>query len=463
MKRNFFTAALESEVQGTVGVADVITEQQDFQPKPGVGEEKGGEASLDDVKPKKEFGEDSEFADHDDIDTVAESQESTLALEHLHASIVRFTRFANALENLVDQVEERVEAGNPLEASETAMLTTAIDAAGIGEPLAESVALESFEFSAQVATESFVETLKARSAKIVDAIAKFSKRIGDELKIRYSTIAATLKTYPDKRIAPLRKKIAAVEGFAGRNFEDAKREKNIQGKIIAPSSSKNPLAALKDSLAAYDAAASMIDTRVTTAHAQAVRAYSTEGADKLPAALNKLLQSIAELTKKHSLDSRFTTIAVEVEVKTLTPENIAGLSYDKFRRKPVEGSFDNSLKIASVADLNELSTLTAKATRVFAAKVDQTLEMIGKMLNSKSTGKAIVLDAEGTRRPIRGENAWDETKLMAAYRYTMYASAYAASSVELGLAEAVLRNALAAADWIGASIAEANAMRKAAA
>ena len=117
-KRNFFTAALaasagtaalESGDPAPVGVAAVFTEQQNLQPKPGVGEEKGGEASLDDVKADKAYGEDADIADHDEIDTVAESQEHTLALEHLAATAMRFCRMGAALEEIAETAPQKPE------------------------------------------------------------------------------------------------------------------------------------------------------------------------------------------------------------------------------------------------------------------------------------------------------------------------------------------------------------------
>lgn len=456
-KQNFFTLGLES-IAGTVGPEDV-TNQSTMQPKPGIG--KGDE--VDSVeKPKKEFGEDHDLTDNDDIDTVAESQEHTLALEYLHQSVGRFMRVASALEELTEQVENRLEADEPLGSGETAMITTALDASGVGEPLSESVGLESYGFSPRIATESFVETLKERTGKVTQALAKFSKRIGDELSVRFSTFAAAMEKYPDARIKPLKKKIAATEGYAGRNFNNAKKEKAIQGKIFAPSSSKNPLAALRDALAAYDSAATFIDGRVVTSMAQAGRAFSTEPADKVVTATNKLLATVTELSKTHSLNSKFTTIHVDAGVKALTPENAGKISTNSFKRTPVKSSYDNSLKIASASDLDELQSLVAKASRVFGAKVSEIKSFYYNLPAMKErTLVGAIMKVAGARTPVAGEKLWSEVKLNAAHRYAFYCTTYTVSSVELGLAEAVFRNAVAAAEWISASIAEANAMKKA--
>lgn len=451
-RNNFWTAALESN-DGTVG-PDAVTEQSTMQPKPGVGK---GDAVESEEKPKKEFGEDHVLTDNDDIDVVAQSQETTIALEMLNDTSERFLRYANAIEEMTDQIEQRLEVNDPLSAGETSLLTTAIDASGVGAPLSENVALESYDFSARVATEGFVDTLKERSGKVQEALGKFAKRMGEEVQSRLSVFSAYFKKYPDTRIAPLKKKIAAVEGVAGRNFEDSKREASIQKKIYAPSSSKNPLAALRDSLAAYDAATSFIDSTVATAFAQMKRTYSTADADKLPTALNKLLGTVSELSAKHSINSKFTTTHVAVAVKTISPENATAIGIKSITRTPAKPDYDNSLKIASVADLNELASLVNKATRVFDTKIDEVYEYALSKQNAQNSTVVI-----GARRIDKTTGTWDQVKLKSAYFGTMHLTLRAISTVEIGLAEAVFRNAAAAADWIAASIAEANAMQKAA-
>lgn len=462
MSKNFFTAALESVSDKPVGVDDIHT-QTTLQPAKLGFREEGEEPSEE--KPTKVIGlKSTEISEHDEIDTVAESQEHTLALEHLHGNIQRLMRFSNGLEELAEQVEDRVEAGGALGPEETAMLTTAVDASGIGAPMADSVALESFEFSPTVATEAFVEDLKDRAGKVKAAVAKFIKRSGDEMQARAGVIAATFKKYPDKRVAPLKKKIGAVEGVAGRNFEDSAREKAIQSKIYASSSSKTPLAALKDALAAYDAAGSFIDSRVVSSIAQMNRTYTNEALDKFPAAASKVLSAVSELCNKYSTNSPYSTFNVSVEVKTITPDNASKVGFDSVKRTVSKPSYDNSLKIASAADLAELETLVAKASRVFQGKTNQYFSDLYNFLNSDSKIGWLALDSSAALRgKVKGgDSMWSETKAVFAYRGTLYSASRAVSLVEMGLAEAVLRNALAAADWIAASIAEANAMKKAA-
>ncbi len=466
MKRNHFLLALEDNAQGPVDVSAII-ETDTLQPKPGVGEDKSlAEVNVDDLKADKTFGEDAEIADHDEIDTVAESQEHTLALEHLHHSAARFVRYASALEELVEQAEDRLEADQPLEAGETAMLTTALDASGIGEPLEEQVALESFGFDARVATESFIETLKERSSKVVDAIVAFADRMANEVSIRLKSFAAAFHKYPSQRIAPLKKKIGEVNGFSGRNFDNAKREKNIQGRIYAGSSSKTPVAAAKDALAAYEAAASFIDSRMATAVAQATRAFATDDASKVAAAVNKVLSTAKELAKSHSESSKFSTIGVHLGLDSLTSENATKAGFDKFKRVSHKPGYDNSLKIATEGDLKELDALAVKAGRVLAAKHNEVFEFLSSKvsLNALTGGRfgRRSYDRKEQKDEGRGEIAgnWNYMKLNAAYRVAMYAAAYAVSSVEMGLAEGLFRNANAAAAWIDASVAEAKEQRK---
>lgn len=469
MKRNHFLAALESQVPDTVDVSQV-TDQSTLQPKPGVGE---GQAEPSDDKVTKEFGEEHPFAEHDEIDTVAESQEHTLALEHLHHAVARFSRYANALEELAEQVEDRLAEDKPLQVEETALLTTALDASGVGEPITEQVALESFDFDARVATESFVETLKDRAKKVVEAITTFARRMADELKVRLNSLGTVLSKLPENRLKKLKKNIGEVAGFAGRNFDDAKREKSIQSRIFASGSSKTPLAALKDALAAYEAAGSFIDSRMTSAVAQATRAFSVDDESKLAASFNKVLDTAKELAKTHSEQSPFTTIKVSVDVPTLTAENASKMSYEKLKRTPVKaGGFDNSLKIASEADLKEIEAVAVKAGRVLQAKMMDVLAFMVNVSNFKSVLNAVIFDTRhGFRAASTKEQkgagrgvlagSWSAIKLNAAYRYSMYTTAYVVSSIELGLAEAVYRNANAACAWVEASIAEAKDQRKA--
>lgn len=454
---NFFTAALESEA-GSVDVGDIHT-LTTLQPKKlGVG--KDGEEVEE--KPEGEIGvKTPDIAKHDEIDAVAESQEHTLALEHLHQYAQRHMRMANALEELSEQVDDRLEEGNPLNAGETAMLTTAVDAAGIGEPLGDSVALEAFEFSDTVATEAFSDALKERAGQVKEAVLKFVKRTGEEVEARGGVLSSAFKKYPDRRIAPLKKKISAVNGVSGRNFENASVEKAIQAKIYANSSSKNPIAALKDALAAYDAAMTFIDTRVVSAVAQMNRTYNTEGLDKQPAAVNKVLAATTELANKHSANSPYTTFKVTVTAKTVTPETADKVGFDSVRRVVAKPSYDNSLKIASEADLEELASLVAKASRVFGSKMGEAFLDVFKFLNAQGkVGHVIVGDGKSARVQVKGEGRWTETKAWVAYRSASYSACRAISLVETGLAEAVFRNANAAAEWISASITEANAARK---
>lgn len=445
MKRtNFWTSGLEAMASGTVG-PDAVTEQSSFQPKPGFKE--GDEVTSED-KPKKTFGEDHDLTDNDDQDTVAESQAHTLALEHLTNTIARLSKYNNALEELAEQVEERAEANNPLTASDTLMLTTAIDAADVGTPMSETVAMESFDFSPQVATEAFADSLKERVSKVTDALGKFAERIQGAMAAHFSNFAASLKKYPASRIEKLKKNIDAVEGLSGRNFENTKREASIQKKIYAPNSSKNPLIALKDSLAAYDAATSFVDGTVTTAIAQLKRAYSVADYDKLPAALNKMLSAVNELSIKHSVNSKFTATVASINLKEVTAETANKINIDYVKRSVAKPSYDNSLKIASKADLAEFATVVDKASRTFGSKIVKSYENKKEHISNDR-----IFDNK--------QGAWSQVKFDMAYRSMIHIALRAISLVEIGLAEAVYRNAAATADWFDASIAEANQMRKA--
>ncbi len=106
LKRNFFTAALESEAANPVDPEDIHT-LTTFQPtKLGVAE---GDEEPSEEKPTKELGTDTpDIAKHDEIDTVAESQEHVLALEHLQNVSIRYCRMAAALEEIADMAEQKL-------------------------------------------------------------------------------------------------------------------------------------------------------------------------------------------------------------------------------------------------------------------------------------------------------------------------------------------------------------------
>jgi hypothetical protein len=473
MKPNFFTtsalnAGLESVSDKPVG-PDAIHTQDTLQPKPGFKEDKdGAEDSLDDIKIAKEYGEGSDIADHDAIDTVAESQEHTLALEMLHESVRKFSQYCGALEEIAEVAGDQLEAGQPMDPTQVTMLTTALDASGVGEPLAEGVALESFGFDANVATEAFVDTLKERAGKVKAAIAKFVRKIVEETKIRLGHFSTAMNGFGKGALKDIKKNKGALQGFSGRNFDNAKAEKKIQSRIIAPSSAKTPVAALKEALAAFEAASNMIDTRMSSAVAQATRAWSTDSIDKVPAALNRVLETASELMSKHSTNSKYTTIKVEAETKKVTPENASKLAVDKMKRTSVSGSYDNSLKVASAAELEEAEAAILKAARIFNAKSTEALEFAFELIDIASRDNSKMHAASATarsmaygHRTMHEGGLWDLFKIGSAYRYAMYTCTYIASSVEMGLAEGVYRNASACVAWAQASIAEAKKMAKA--
>jgi hypothetical protein len=277
-----------------------------------------------------------------------------------------------------------------------------------------------------------------------------------------------MKAYNANILKTLNKHKGKLEGYSGRNFENGKAEKKIQSRIVAPSSAKNPAAALKESMAAFDAATSMIDTRMTAAIAQAKRAYTTESLDKVPAALNRVLEAAADISSKHSVNSKYTTIKVEVEIKKVTPETVSKMSVDKFKRTSVTSSYDNSLKVASAAEIDDVAATILKASRIFSQKLSEVMAFaelmigLGKTMSVSSSKTASKAGAAHGIRVNHGETGiWNFIKIDTAYRYAMYTCSYVSSSVEMGLAEGVYRNASACVAWAQASIAEAKKMAKA--
>ena len=255
-KRNFFTAALESAAADTVEASAVFT-QDTMQPKPGVGKD---DPVLSEEKPAKEFGEDHDFADADEIDTVAESQEHTLALEHLFQASMKYCRHAAALEEIAETAEANLAGGNPMDPTTVGMVTTALDSAGIGEPMEESVALEAFEFSRTVATEGFIDAVKDRAEKVWAAAAKFAKKA-------YEITAQKLKRFADyfrdlpKIYEKLEKEGAGLAANAGKPFQNAKWEKAIQSELYAPASTKTVLDAVSNAASEFKEVTNLAENR----------------------------------------------------------------------------------------------------------------------------------------------------------------------------------------------------------
>ena len=450
MKRNFFTAALESEVQGTVGVADVITEQQDLQPKPGVGEDKAGEPSLDDVKVDKAVGEDAEIAAADEIDTVAESQEHTLALEHLQAVTMRFCRMGAALEEIAETAEANLAAGQPMDPATVTMVTTAVDAAGIGEPLAEQVATESFEFSANVATEGFIDAVKERAEKVWAAVAKFFKKAIDltvEKLKRFADYFRNLIKIYEK----LEKDSELLAGNAGKPFQSAKYEKDLHDRIYAPSSTKTVVAAVDAAAAEYAQVMNLADVKLQADIRALNNSWATDKPETVVAAMNKVLATAKQLADMGRTKFMHSSVAVEVNLpERFTLDGTGGLEGTNVVWDEGMHSFSAGVKTASVADLKHLKSSAVAAESAFDSMITELFAGDTFDMKWKQRGS---FDA-------KEDDKVQARKLLNKYVNLLRVMADLMGGCIFGAAAGVWENHFSASKWVRYSVAEAKAAKR---
>lgn len=463
MKRNFFTAALAASA-GTaalesgdnpapVGVAAVFTEQQNLQPKPGVGEEKGGEASLDDVKVAKAVGEDADIADHDEIDTVAESQEHTLALEHLAATAMRFCRMGAALEEIAETAETNLEAGQPMDPATCTMVTTAVDAAGIGAPLADAVALESFEFSANVATEGFVEAIKDRAKRVWAAVAKFARKAWDltsqKLKRFADYFRGLVSTY-----AKLEKEGEILNGYGAKPFQNAKYEKLVQNRLYAPASTKSVIAAVDNAGAEYEQLMKHVDGRLASELQALKRAWKTEKAESVIAQMNKVLTCVRPLADMGNNSYKHSSVSVEVNLPTaLSAQNTGGLEGTKVVFEEGTMEFSAGIKAATMADIKHLKESAGRAERLVSAAYGEFFDTYFD--ESDKSMEAYYMSL--SRAQFSDEDKEVARKLLVKYSNLIRLVTDLVCGSVFGAAHGYYYNHFGASRWIRFSIAEAKA------
>lgn len=461
-KRNFFTAALaasagtaalESGDPAPVGVAAVFTEQQNLQPKPGVGEEKGGEASLDDVKADKAYGEDADIADHDEIDTVAESQEHTLALEHLAATAMRFCRMGAALEEIAETAETNLEAGQPMDLTTCSMVTTAADAAGIGVPLADAVALESFEFSANVATEGFVEAIKDRAKRVWTAVAKFARKAWEltaqKLK-RFADYFRSLVSIYEK----LEKEGEILNGYGAKPFQNAKYEKLVQNRLYAPASTKSVIAAVDNAGAEYEQLMKLVDGRLASELQALKRAWKTEKTESVISQMNKVLTCVRPLADMGNNAYKHSSVSVEVNLPAaLTAQNTGGLEGTKVVFEEGTMEFSAGIKAATMADIKHLKESAARAIRV----VDSAWAEFADTYFAENDKSMDEFYAAITRGAFSDDDREVARKLLVKYSNLIRLVTDLVCGTVFGAAHGYYYNHFGASRWIRFSIAEAKA------
>lgn len=356
---------LEAQVEDTVPVS-AIQENATLQPK--VGFKADGEEPSEE-KPKAEIGDEGEHsvADHDEIDTVAESQEHVLALEHLSKTVQRFSRVAAAMEEIAETAEQNLADGQVMDPTQVSMLTTAIDASEIGDPLSESVAVESFGFSPRVATESFIDTLKDRASKIWTAVKKFMRKAaditGEKLK-RFADFFRSIGKILDK----LEKDYPILEAHGVKPFQNGKWEKSLQDAICAPSSTKTIPAAIAAAAAEVDQVSKIVNGKLVSDLAGMKAAWRTEKPETVVAQMNKVLSGLRQLDGVGVNKYKHASYAVEVNLpERVTLDGTGGLDNLQLSYEHGIGEFSAGIKTASVAEIKALRQFADKATNVLNA------------------------------------------------------------------------------------------------
>lgn len=450
MKRNIFTAALESEVPGTVGIDAVVTEQQDLQPKPGVGEVKGGEASLDEVKADKEFGEEAAIAEHDEIDAVAESQEHTLALEHLQATAMRFCRLGAALEEIAETAQANLDQGQPMDPETVAMVTTAIDANGIGEPMEGTVATESFEFSATIATEGFIDAIKDRAQKVWNAVAKFFKKAIDltvEKLKRCGDFFRELVQIYEK----LEKEGDILATNAGKPFQSAKYEKALHDALWAPASTKSVVAAVDNAADEYAQVMDLADVKLNAAMRALNNSWATDKPEQVISAMNKVLTISKMLADMGSSKFMHSSTSVEVNLpERITLDNTGALQGTKVVYGKGVQNFTAGVRTASLADVKHLKASANQATRAFNAVFVENLK--GDLFDSPWKQRGMFDAKEDDKVQAR--------KLLTKYVNLLRITSNLIGNCVWGAAEGFVNNHRTAAKWVRLSVAEAKAAKR---
>lgn len=454
MKKNFFTAALESnDNPATVDIATIIQPtQQDLEPKPGVG--KGDEVKSDDeIKFDKAFGELSVIAEHDEIDTVAESQEHTLALEQLQAAAFRFCRMGAALEEISETAEANLDAGEPMDPSTVSMITTAIDAGGVGEPMADSVALETFDFSPQVATEGFVEELKSRAKKVWIAVAKFARKSWEVTTQKLKRFADFFRGLPGI-YAKLEKEGAILATNSGKPFQNSKWEKAVQEHVCAPSSTKTLQAAVANAQSEFEDIQRLVNGKIAGDIQGLKAAWKTEKAESVVAQMNKVLAGGRQLAEVGQSRWKHASDLIEVNLpERVTLANTGGLEGTKISYEDNKGEFTAGLKTATMAEIKALSASAERADNALKAAWNT---YMNAAFSEEDDGMQTFYDAM-ERGSFKEEDRATSRKLLVKYSNLMRLMSDLVNGSVYSVANGLYQNHFAATRWVRFSIAEAKA------
>lgn len=443
MRKNIFTAALESQSEQPIDVATIIQEtQQDFQPKPGFKED-GDEPSAEKVT--KAIGDDSapSVAEHDEIDTVAESQEHVLALEHLQKVSQRYCRMAAALEEIAEVAEQNLEEGQSMDPTQVAMVTTAIDAGGIGEPMADSVALEAFGMDARVATEGFIDAVKDRAEKVWAAVAKFAKKAVEITHQKLKRFADYFRSLPSI-YEKLSKEGEILNTNAGKPFQNSKWEKDLQERACAPSSTKTILDTVSGAAADFKEVTALADGKLHGELRSLNSSWATDKPETVVAQMNKVLAVLKQLADTGHGKFKHSAAAVEVNLpERINLEGTSGLEGTSMTWEDTSHEFTAGIKTATYADIAKLKESALHANRAIDSAIDGLFD--GKLF--EVTYK--------TRNGYSKDDPKVARQLLSKYTNLMRIAVDISGASLFSVANGYYLNHFNASKWIRYSIAEA--------
>lgn len=446
LKKNFFTAALESEASSTIDPDEIHT-LVSFQPKKlGVAE---GDDEPSEEKPTKEIGVDTPgIAEHDEIDTVAESQEHVLALEHLQSTSMRYCRMAAALEEIADTAEQKLEAGEPMDPATVGMLTSAIDASGVGAPMQDTVALEAFMMDASVATEGFIDAIKERAQKVWAAVAKFAKKAMEVTGQKLKRFADYFRSLP-AIYAKLEKEGEVLASNANKPFQNEKWEKSLQNSFYAPASTKTVLSAVANAQSEFKEVTAIAENRLHGELRALNNAWSQDKPEAVVAQMNKVLATARLLTEVGSTKFKHSGLSCEVNLPDrISIEGTAGLEGTKVTYEEGIQQFSAGIKTASMADISQLKTSAQQAERVILSAIDDLFN--GKLFEVNYKARHdFTADDKGVAR-----------KLLSKYVNLVRVVVDLAGGAVYGSASGFYGNHSTAARWVRYSIAEAKAAKR---
>jgi hypothetical protein len=443
-KHFFLTMGLENadevvspaEVHEQLPIGEVVTDL------------KSDEPSSDELVVEEDFGTDEYFED-ENIDAVTFLQEHVIATESLFSSIARFARVGAALENLSEDLQAKAEEGG-IDAATAVMLTEAVDSAGVGDDLGEQVATESFHFDQRVATESLAETFATRAKSVFDAIGKFMKGV-------YSTVRKNMTRFADnfRAVHSIFEKVLKESGdlldkYAGKSFEDAKREKAITKALFAPSSVKTILAVLQEGEKEVIDNYEHFEDKVFLAYEKLSRVYATGSPTDTIKQMNTLLGNLKSMLSNGKTKGRFSAHNFEAQLPERYEQSgtqgssIAGVEWHSGNK-----DFDASLKIASSKEIRALMALAKRAQAYYSHAFDTA---VGGNYETKLSRRQDGIDDNTSRVDMRSLS----TKYRALAFYTV--QFWANTTWSYGMGHAI--NADIAGKWVRQSAFEAKRLAR---